>query len=210
MLKKRFHFKDGSYPYDPKCVSDYIPWVGCTNHIILFLAVIAALYAIMSVGRFSMLSCKIVYWSIRHKNIWNYKYFELISESQSNILSYTNISININPCLSSSPVITVILKCYFAKFFVCSSQLSWYLTFFLKTLSKVLKLAYNTERFLYTIKIQTFFAIANYHLRSLAITSLKPGLQQKSITPWRSAGRDADFSVPYFFLFIYLVSGILA
>ena len=39
-------------------------------------------------------------------------------------------------------------KCEMSTFFVCSSWLSWYLTFFPKTLSKVHKFAYKTEIFL--------------------------------------------------------------
>ena len=37
--------------------------------------------------------------------------------------------------------------------------------------------------------MHTFFAIANNHLQSFAITSLKPGLQQKLL---------ADFGIPHF------------
>ena len=47
--------------------------------------------------------------------------------------------------------------------------------------------------------------IANDRLRSFAITPLKRGLQKEWSTPWRSAGRDADFSVLHLFRSIYLV-----
>ena len=70
--------------------------------------------------------------------------------------------------------------------------------FFPKTLSKDCKFAYITERFLLTNRIQTFFAIANNHLRSFAITPLNLGLQQKWCTPWQSAVLK--------FFFIYLLS----
>ena len=47
--------------------------------------------------------------------------------------------------------------------------------------------------------------IANDRLRSFAITPLKRGLPKEWSTPWRSAGRDADFSVLHLFRSIYLV-----
>ena len=56
--------------------------------------------------------------------IWNYKYFELISKSQSNI-TYTNRLININPFLSSSPVITFYITFKHFLSFLNTHYLPW-------------------------------------------------------------------------------------
>ena len=63
----------------------------------------------------------------------------------------------------------------------------------------------NRHEYLIFPPKQSFFVITYDHLWSFAITPLKRGLPKEWSTPWRSAGRDADFSVLYFFWYIYLV-----
>ena len=51
-----------------------------------------------------------------------------------------------------------------------------------------------------------FFAIMNKNLRSIAISPLRPGLQQKWRTPWWLARQDGNFGVPHFSWYISLLS----